>query len=216
MPRANVIRWRDGAGWLVLSGGGDSASGEIEAEALARVAAGDPVAYIWAASDIETADDELQALKELGAPSGYLVDILAEDDDSLRAQIGNAGLIVLGDGPNADTLRSGLLGAAVEAIEAAYDRGGIVLGIGQGAAVLGGLLEEKTALNLVEDAIIMPDYDQNEKAAHMRDLLARHPDSYGLGIGAQSALALGPAGEVETWGNKQITVVLGHNLSLTK
>ena len=65
MPRANMIRWRDGAGWLVLSGGGDIQSaetGEIEAEALARVAAGDPMAYIWAAGDVETADKHLEAL----------------------------------------------------------------------------------------------------------------------------------------------------------
>ncbi len=40
MPQANVIRWRDGAGWLVLSGGDTSDTGDIEADALAHVQAG--------------------------------------------------------------------------------------------------------------------------------------------------------------------------------
>src|SRR5260370_3100809 len=102
MPRANMIRWRDGAGWLVLSGGGDIESaetGEIEAEALARVAAGDPMAYIWAAGDVETADKHLEALLDLGAPTGYLVDVLTEDDETVRGQLPVPGLTVLRDSP---------------------------------------------------------------------------------------------------------------------
>src|SRR4051794_20355184 len=104
MPTKNVLSWRDGGGWLILSGGGDPESvdnDEIEAEALARVQAGDPVAYIWAAGDVEDADSHLSALEDLGAPTGYLVDILTEDDDTLRTQLSDAGLIILGDGPSA-------------------------------------------------------------------------------------------------------------------
>src|SRR5579859_3473847 len=117
MPQANVIRWRNGTGWIVLSGGEDSSSAdttEIEAEALARVAPGATVAYIWAAGDVEDADEHLSALEELGAPTGYLVDVQTEDDDTLRRQLSETGLIVLGDGPNASQLRSALLGAALE------------------------------------------------------------------------------------------------------
>src|SRR5690242_12744289 len=85
MPRANVIRWLDGEGWIILSGGGDvdsAETGHIEASALAKVQPGEPLAYIWAAGDIEQADKHLEALYDLGAPTGYLVDILAEDDDT--------------------------------------------------------------------------------------------------------------------------------------
>src|SRR5258708_15429069 len=103
MPRANMIRWRDGAGWLVLSGGGDIQSaetGEIEAEALARVAAGDPMGYIWAAGDVETADKHPAALHDLRAPTRYLVGRLNQDDDSLRSQLAARGLILLRERPN--------------------------------------------------------------------------------------------------------------------
>src|SRR5260370_11624888 len=124
MPQANVIRWRDGAGWLLLSGGGDFRSadtGHVEAEALARIPAGDPVAYVWAAGDVEAADQHLEALIDLGAPTGYLVDVLTEDDDTLRKQLANAGMIVFGDGSNALELRSGVFGAALEGISPAYE-----------------------------------------------------------------------------------------------
>src|ERR1041385_2863589 len=114
MPQTRVIRWRDGAGWLVLSGGeSETAEGsEIEAETLARVPAGDPLAYVWAAGDVETADRHLATFEELGAPTGFLVDVLTEDDDTLRRQLADSGLVVIGDGPNLDGLRSGILGAA--------------------------------------------------------------------------------------------------------
>src|SRR3954454_22039840 len=103
MPRTNVISWHDGAGWLVLSGGGNFETGEtgdVEVEVLARVEAGAHIAYIWAGGDIETADNHLLALYDLGAPTGYLVDILTEDDDTIRSQIADAGLIIVGDGPD--------------------------------------------------------------------------------------------------------------------
>lgn len=217
MPRANMIRWRDGAGWLVLSGGGDIQSadtGEIEAEALSRVAAGDPMAYIWAAGDVESADKHIDALHDLGAPTGYLVDVLTEDDDTLRSQLADAGLIVLGDGPNVKALRSGLLGAALEAIGSAFERGSVILGVGQGAAVLGSFMADQPGVGWVEGAVIVPGYEDEQAVARLRDLLNATPGAYGLGIARGSALALGPGdadsqGTIEAWGKRQITVTLG-------
>ncbi len=213
MPQANVIRWREGAGWLVLSGGsgGEEADGDIEANALAWVEVGRPVAYIWAAGDVETADKHLEALDDLGAPTGYLVDVLTEDDDTLRQQLEMAGLVVLGDGPNLKELRSGLLGAAIEGIGSAFERGAVILAIGHGAAVLGGLLGEQAGLGWVEGAVIAPKYNAEHEQARLRELLQKHPDAYGIGIAAGSALALGPNGEVGALGNGQITVMLGRN-----
>ena len=215
MQRTNVIRWRDGAGWLVLSGGElESAdSTEIEAEALARVPAGDPLAYIWAAGDVESADQHLAMFEDLGAPTGFLVDVLTEDDDTLHRQLADSGLIVIGDGPNLKDLRSGLLGAALEGISEAYERGAVVLGVGQGAAVLGSILPETQGLGWVEGAAIMPSYENEDEAARLRELLIQHPDAYGLGIGTGSALALGPNGEIAAWGNGQVTVTLGRSFA---
>jgi hypothetical protein len=216
MPQANVIRWRDGAGWLVLSGGGDFASGEtgdIEANALARVHAGHPVAYIWAAGDVEAADEYLVALDDLGAPTGYLVDVLTEDDDTIRRELSVAGLVIFGDGPNLKELRSGLPGAALDGIGTAFERGAVIMGIGQGAAVLGSFLEEQTGLGWVEGAIIAPEYDRDGVPERLHNLLLKHPDAYGLGIGTGSALALGPDGQAEPWGKRQVTVKLGRGFA---
>ncbi len=216
MPQANVIRWRDGAGWLVLSSGAGEVgveAGDIEADALARVGVGRPIAYIWAAGDIEAADKHLGALDDLGAPTGYLVDILTEDDETLRQQLEGAGMVIIGDGPNLDGLRSGLLGAAIEGIGTAFERGTVVFGIGQGAAVLGSFLGDQDGLGWVAGAIIAPHYDHEGEPARLRNLLQKHPDAYGIGIATGSALALGPAGEVEAWGEGKVTVALGRSFA---
>jgi len=211
LPKSNVLRWRDGAGWIILAGGGevDSAStGEVEAEALARVNAGDPIAYIWAGGDIERADKHLAALDDLGGPTGYLVDVMTEDDDTLRSQLRSAGMIVLGDASDPVALYSALLGAALDGMSEAFSQGAVILGSGQGAAVLGNLIGESKGLAWVDAAIVVPYYDQFA-ADRLRTLLSRHPTNFGLGLAAGAALALGPAGEVEPWGNQQITVTLG-------
>lgn len=216
MPSTNLIRWPDGEGWLVLSGGGaiDSAeTGEIEAEALGRVRPGDPLVYIWAAGDIETADKHLAAIEDLGAPAGYLVDILSEDDETLRQQIVPAGMIVLGDGPNVDTLRSALPGGALESIGYAFERGAVILAVGESARLFGSVMPQAAGLGWVENAIVVPAYERDGEATRLHELLTAQPAAFGIGIATGSALALGPAGEVEAWGNRQITVTLGRSQS---
>jgi cyanophycinase-like exopeptidase len=218
MPQANVIRWRNGAGWIVLSGGEDPSNAEateIEAEALARVAPGEPMAYIWAAGNVEDADERLSALEELGAPTGYLVDVQTEDDETIRKQLSEAGMIVIGDGPDPVALRSAMLGAALDGMISAYEQGAVILGIGSGAAVLGNFLGEKEGLNWIEKAVIQPHYERENGASTMHAQLAKHPDAYGIGLGSGSALALGPKGEIAAWGKKQITVAFGSKISPT-
>jgi hypothetical protein len=219
MPQANVIRWRNGAGWLVLSGGNTSDTGDagdIEADALVHIRVGEPVAYVWAAGDVEAADKHLAALEDLGAPTGYLVDVLTEDDETLRQQLAIAGLIVIGDGPNVAGLRSGLLGASLEGIEAAFEQGAVILGIGQGAAILGSFMTGQAGLGWVDGAAIAPDYAGADAPARLRELLLQYPEAYGLGIATGSALALGPDGQVEAWGAGKVTVTLGRNITTRK
>ena len=222
MPQANVIRWREGRGWIVLSGSGDYRAGEIagvddiEAQAIGRASGGKPVAYIFAASDVESADEHLASLEDLGAPTGYLVDVQSEDDDTLRQQLQEAGLIVIGDGPNLDDLRSSLMGAAIEGVASAFDDGAVILAEGAGAKVLGTLLtgaNSKPGLAWVNGAAVAPTFDTDIARQDLRDLLVAHPDAYGLGIGTGSALVLGPQGEIEAWGKRQITVMLGNQVN---
>ena len=120
MSEANsVLTWRSGNGWLVLSGGPDSLS-EIRAQALTRMTLVGGAAYISLDDDD---DDVLEDLGELGGPTGYLVNVLLEDDDTIRARLKEAGLVLLPDNVDPEVLRSALMGAAVEAILDAFERG---------------------------------------------------------------------------------------------
>lgn len=215
MPQHNIFQWRGGRGWLVLSGGGSSADSDaassIEAHMLGHTISQGPLAYIWAASDIETADRVMDGLRELGARTGYLVDILSEDDDTLSTQLREAGVIILGDGAQHDVLYDALPGVVMDAIDSAFQRGATVYAIGRSATLFGSFKPRgdafTTGLAWLAGAIVMADY-MPEKAGVLRDQVHGSGAAYGLGLGHSSAIAFGPRGEVEVWGNRAITVTL--------
>ncbi len=214
MPTANIFTWKDGRGWLILSGGGVEGS-DPEAQALAKIPAGDPVAYIFAASDIEAGDQHLAALEDAGAPVGYLLDVTTEDDATIRAQLTEAGMILLGDGPNVAALRGGLVGAAAEAMQSAFDEGAVVFGIGAGAAVLGAYFvtvqgDVRPGFGWLANAIILPMGETFPlEGAKIQKLLTEHPECFVIALGDESALAFGPDGQVESWGERRLGVTLG-------
>jgi len=210
MSDANsVLTWRSGNGWLVLSGGPDALS-EIRAQALTRMRLVGGAAYISLDDDD---DDVLEDLGELGGPTGYLVNILLEDDDTIRARLKEAGLVLLPDIADPEALRSALVGAAIEAIQDAFERGAVVLAEGVSAALLGELLildngAEIRGLAWVEDAAIVPGVTSLAESAGARFMLAAHRVSKVIGIGVGSALVLGPDGIIEAWGQREVTVAL--------
>jgi hypothetical protein len=215
MPQVNIFQWRSGNGWLVLCGGGPLESDDmlsVEAEMLGHTVSQGPVAYIWAASDLETADHHMESLRDLGARTGYLVDILTEEDDRLFRQLNEAGVIILGDGPQTDTLRQGLVGPALRGIEDAFGRGATIYAVGRSAAVFGSYAVGDDALvqgfDWLAHSIIMPTYTPPE-VDELRGWVRQVPNGYGLGLGQGAALAFGPASEVEVWGSAAITVSLG-------
>ncbi|MCC7209743.1 MAG: hypothetical protein IT323_20715 [Anaerolineae bacterium] len=216
MPQVNVIRWRDGEGWIILAGSSAESTEEaldIAAQALGQNRLHEPVAYVWAAGDEDSADRHLDLLEDLGAPTGFLVDILTQDDETIRRQVEEAGMVILGDGPDVERLRSALQGAASEGIAAVHDRGGVILGLGAGAAVLGSIVNGGgRGLGWIEGAAIIPRHEDAGQSQRLRALLGEYPDAIGLGIGSDSALALGPDGQVEPWGAGRITVALGRDV----
>ncbi|MCQ3931603.1 MAG: hypothetical protein DPW16_14185 [Chloroflexi bacterium] len=219
MPQSSIFRWREGEGWLVLAGGGDARTPdavEILSEVLARTLSEGPLAYIWAASDVEEADNFLAWVGELGGRTGYLMDVAAEDPEFVMQQLSEAGIIILGDGPNVESLRSALTGAAMAGIRQAYASGATILGIGAGAAMMGYAildgLESQRGFNWLEQALVLPNYDE-QQAELMHRFLAEYPDTYGLGLTQGSAVAFLPTGAVEVWGNKRIVVSLGKGMT---
>ncbi|MBN2306229.1 MAG: hypothetical protein JXQ72_17235, partial [Anaerolineae bacterium] len=198
MPNLNIFKWLSGKGWLVLAGGGSWESEDassIQAKVLSHTHSQGPIAYIWAANDIDTADRHMDALREIGARTGYPVDILTETDDTLFRELGEAGVIILGDGPHLEPLHDALIGVALRSIQEAFNRGATVYAVGQSAALFGAYAlrggDMLPAFGWVSKAMILPGYTP-ERAGELRAAVALRPDSFGLGVGEGAALALGP------------------------
>jgi hypothetical protein len=217
VPQANVFQWRTGIGWLVVTGGGALDSEDnlsIVAAVLSRTVSQGPLAYVWAASDVESADRHMDLLRDLGARTGYLVDVLTEEDDELFRQLNEAGIIILGDGPRQEIVRDALVGAAMRGIEESFSRGATLCAVGASAGLIGAYAAEGDTLvpgfGWLTNSIILPEYTPDQ-AERLRSAVLHVADGYGygVGLGAGAALAFGPRGEVEAWGNKAITVSLG-------
>lgn len=217
MPQSNIFKWLTGKGWLVLAGGGPWESEDalnIQAKVLSHTHSQGPIAYIWAASDVDTADRQMDTLRDLGARTGYMIDILTESDEDLFRQLSEAGVIILGDGPRIGDLHDALIGVGLRGIQEAFNRGATIFVIGGSAAMMGAYAIQGDdllpAFGWVSQAIIWPGYTP-EQADRLRRAVTRQPAGFGLGLGAGAALALGPRGEVEVWGNGAITVSLGQS-----
>jgi len=213
MPQNNIIRWKDGRGWIVLSGGDDTGS-VVRASAIGRSTAGGVTAYLTFGSDSADAEKILDDMEDLGASSGYLVDVLTEDDETIRERLSEAMLIVLQTATDPDDVRSGLIGAAMDGIEAAYANGAVILAEGTTAALFGTwfLLSDNQVgggLDWLEHILVVPGINAIADSPMAHSFLRSQPDAVAIVVGKGAALALGPDGEIEKWGNGQVTVALG-------
>lgn len=217
MPQTSIFQWRDGGGWLVLTGSDDFASDQMNsilANTLARVISLGPIAYIWAAGDVDVADKHLELLADMGSSTGYLVDAISEDNETLKEQIEQAGLIILGDGLNVAHLHGALEGVVIQAMTKAHQTGATILGIGAGATMLGQWLlneemQAQPAFGWLKNALVVLDNLENET----HEFLRYQPTAYGLGLAKGSGIAFAPDGAMEVLGNQQIRVTLGKELT---
>ena len=223
MPQSSIFRWRDGAGWLVLAGGGDissEAAVEIDGNVLVRTVSHGPLALLWSAGDIETADKYLEHLRDLGGRTGFLLDVTAEKDADSLKQLSEAGIILLGEGPQSERLHNALSGPVLDAIGTAFKGGATIYARGSMVASLAGWMAGagsnlSPGLGWLDNALVMAPYDE-EHAVRMKSWLQDViPDAYGIGLGEEAALALSPDGEVEIWGKQAVTILLGKNQSPT-
>lgn len=216
MPEANIFRWMDGRGLLVLSGGADD---EIRASALGRSAADGGIAYLTMSGSLESGERTLEEMEDLGAPSGYVVDVATEDDQTVTARLADAGMIVIESAPSAADARSLLLGAAAEGILTAYQNGAVILTEGLSAMAFGQWVTKDdgtlvNGLEWVESALIAPGV--TDVADWARGVLQTQPAAFAVGIATGSALALDGDGNIETWGNRQVTVALGRSFTSSR
>lgn len=214
MPSNSVFRWRDGAGWLIFAG---AANSETRGNVIAKISVDGGIAYVSLGGDVvgklTQAEQTLDDMEDLGAPSGYIVDVAAEDDSAVQERLSESGVIVISGGSSPEAVRSALLGAAMQGIEAAYEKGALLLLEGNAAAAFGGWLvaggKPIQGLNWLHQTLLLPNVTTLTEAPAARTLLSLEPDAIVVGLGADSALALGPNGELEMWGEQRAAVALG-------
>ncbi|MEM6281577.1 MAG: hypothetical protein AAF787_05240 [Chloroflexota bacterium] len=209
MPTQSIFTWRDGGGWLVLSGGTEP-TGAIRAKVIERLDVDGALAVI-VLDDAAAADDVLNDMQELGGPAGYLVNAMTEDDNTIKQQLTDAAIVVVSSSAPPREVKSYVLGAVIAGVEAAHDRGAIILAEGTAASVFGAyLLDGETVvdgINWLEHAGVLPESVGLAETAAAQIMMAEYADVIMVGISVGAALAFGDT--LEAWGNKQITIAPG-------
>lgn len=216
MSAQTGIEWIAGDGWLVLAGG-TAESNDLRVEALHRIGLDRGFAYLGlneAAGDAEIAD-----LEDLGAPTGYLVNVLIEDDETIRRSLRDVGLIVVDGEADPRRMLDSLRGAAAEAMREAYEHGTLILAEGPVASVFGACLVDENGtlvdgLGWISDTLILPGHGQHSEVREIaRGVFDRRPHTLAIGISNGSALALGPSAKLEIWGDNPVALTLGPGFS---
>ncbi len=225
MTRAGPLQWLTGGGWLVLVGNGDP-SEELAEHLLARADFSRPIGFLPAAgSDPAAGERLLEECAALGGPSGYVVPVFtpadAEEEEN-RGLLADAGIIFIGDGDPMLLTRTLAGTLALRGMMEAFVRGALIVGLGAGAVPLGeqvisletpaeGRSVEWAAIpgwGWIRGTVIVPHFPGATHSPRLRALLHTWPGLLGIGIPEGTALALGPNGEVESWGNGEITVIV--------
>ncbi|MCU0510961.1 MAG: hypothetical protein MUE40_00145 [Anaerolineae bacterium] len=211
MPSRGLLHWQDGSGWLVFSGG-ESDGSPLRARALARAGVGDSVIYLSLAQDGGEALQE--DLEDLGALAGYVLNLEQETPAAVEKQLAEASLIVIETDDHVNTLHHLLRGAALAGLQAAYDRGALILVEGLainlfGTWALADSGDLLPGLDWVKSAFMEPGVTGADDSRAVQAVLQQLPEAISIEIGAGSALCLGGRGELETWGLGQVTISLG-------
>lgn len=213
MSVSGLFQYPEGRGWIVLSGGADSGS-VIRAQALRRTKAEGGAAYLVIRDD--AADATLDDMDDLGAPTGYQVNLSTEDDATIRALIGEASIIVIDANAHPRELLSGLRGAAEEALHDALHDGAVLLFEGTSASLLGAYWFGREGvphdgLNWLHNSVILTDAQQGDTAQAAYTFLEATPSAFIVEIALGSAMVLGPEGAIEIWGERRVKVALGRD-----
>ncbi|MCY3779881.1 MAG: hypothetical protein OXG78_06205 [Chloroflexi bacterium] len=210
MPGNAPFSWHVSNGWIVLSGSVDSLS-EIRARALSRCDASGVIAYVSLKADL--GDALMDDMAELGAATGYLVDIEEGDNNVIYERLSNAAMIVVEADCPGQKLERLLRHTALHAMKEALNRGALILLEGSAAATAGEFILDSTGgvtggLGLVKNALIASDILGIAEDKLLRSVRIQLPDKTFLGLAPGSALVLGPDGRIETWGEAQVSISL--------
>lgn len=156
----------------------------------------------------------LELLEGLEALFGHPV-VPVSPDQPPPAELVNAGLVLLGGGDELAWMDA-LQGTRLEElILRALRDGALILAAGPVSGILGtwailpGQDDPQPALNWLPGAIVLPEGGDPSDREEVQELLATGPQGYALGLQPLSVVALGPAGEIEVWGETKPVLVLG-------
>ena len=203
MPAANVFRWIDGRGWLIFSGGEND---DIRASAFNRSAADGGLAVFGIGLP---SDQLLIDLEDMGAPAGYMVDPVADEDPVVLDKLTSAGVVIVTGARSGREARGNLIGAPLEGMQTAYESGAVILVEGAAISAFGSWMIDgdiRDGLEWLEGTALVINGEQEEGVVR---LLQETPQAVVVGIKPGSAIAFGPDGQIEIWGAREIVVRLG-------
>lgn len=210
MLDATPFTWHDSNGWLILSGPPDALS-EIRAQSLSRYDGAGALAYVSLAPDL--GDALMDDMAELGASAGYLVNLEDPDNNEIYERLSAAGMIVIDAYHHPDRLHKQMSHTVTSAMKSALEHGALILFEGSAASIAGehrltaaGKLT--AGLNFVSNALIATIADNPDQATLARNVHRQLPDNSILGLARGAALALGPARQLETWGDGDVIITL--------
>ena len=215
-----IVPFRPARGWLVLLGGSSGAwppTEQIDRAAIARMNKDAPIAFVPAAGcPPDYGASFLETYTRLGAPDGYVVPVHdrpsahdAENVDLLK----RAGLIYFGGGDTTRLLASMTGSPALAAVASAYEAGAVIVGMSAGAIALAaygvslsvGVLQ---GWGWVPKALVSVHHTP-QRDERLARALRGHPEAVAIALPEHAALALGPDGENEQWGEPGIVMTPG-------
>ena len=211
------FNWLESNGWLVLSGSKDTLS-EMRAQALSRLNVDGAIAYISLAGDL--GDSLMEDMAELGAPTGYFVDLEDDDNNAIYERLKDASMIVIEPGDDVLTLKRLMTHTVIRALKEGLSLGALILFEGIASNLMGEYIvtldgQMVKGLAFVNNVFISSNVDSILDVVDMQAVYATAPQTVFIGIPYGSALVLGPDRYIETWGDRQVTISLGSGLDDT-
>jgi hypothetical protein len=212
--RGLLFRPEGGAGWIVLGSVLPEIGGRFRAlgdRLLSRIdLARPPICVTSPEADRGRVEGFVEELE------GWLGSevIRLEPSDVAVLDWSGAGLVVLVGGPPAVWVRA-LTGAHPRPSGPdGADDATLVYAVGEAAEALGSWIlppggETLRGVGWLRGAVVLAGKPEPSAVKGVPELLTREDRSYALGLGEGAVLALGPAGEVEVWGEARPTITLG-------
>jgi hypothetical protein len=203
-PQSFFVR-PEGGGWLILCGG--SADDAVLARAAALLQEAGPLVVLAPSpSDREGAEARLIESSTVSGIPGEVLTLGGMDTD---ARLAEASLVVLPDFVDARDLAAALDDSGSgEVLLSTLEAGAVIVAEGRSAEALGDVIEADppaAGSGWLRQAVIQSGFVEGTAC----QVLGKRPQLFRLGLGEHAALALGPLGEVEVWGEPAPTVTLG-------